>query len=392
MEKIRNLSIKKTIILYIAISLFCSFFLSTVIINLANYTQKQIWWKYVDEEKYYQAIADENGNYTTSIPRISRNSMSKIDANISEFCDFLDTYTVLFLSFTGCCIAVILFYKNKIKPPLDELSNASQLIAQDELDFYITYQNQDEVGQLCKEFEKMRAQLEENNRVVWRMMEDEKALRAAIAHDIRSPLSVLKGYQEMLLEFISNETCDKEKTLEMLQSGMNQIERINHFVEQMRTLSKLEERNLHFADIDVMVLKDRIQKETSIISNGTGKECVINLQTDRQNFIIDIDVVLEVIENLLSNALRYSKEKIEIALSSKEQDLIITVIDDGNGFSENAETVTKPFYHSNPHDDLQHFGMGMYISKVYCERHGGKLIVGNQVQGGALVKAIFKSN
>lgn len=51
----------------------------------------------------------------------------------------------------------------------------------------MVYENKDELGQLCKEFENMRKQLEENNRVVWHMMEEEKALRAAIAHDIRSP-------------------------------------------------------------------------------------------------------------------------------------------------------------------------------------------------------------
>ena len=64
----------------------------------------------------------------------------------------------------------------------------------------LSYENKDEMGTLCKEFEMMRSALADNNRKMWRMIDDEKVLRNAIAHDIRSPLSILRGYQEMLLE------------------------------------------------------------------------------------------------------------------------------------------------------------------------------------------------
>ena len=392
MEKIKNLSLKKTIIVYMAVSLFCSFFLSAAIVHIATVTQQQIWWKYVDEEKYIAAYQGQTENYEVSIPRVSRYSMSAMDVQISEVCDFLETYTVLFLSIAGSCIAVGAFYRNKLKVPIEELNEASKMIAGDELEFHVTYENEDEMGQLCKEFEKMRAQLEENNRTTWHMMEDEKALRAAIAHDIRSPLSVLKGYQEMLLEFVPEETIEKDKIVEMLQEGMKQIERMNRFIETMREMTKLEERELRFEDVDVITLQNQIQREVEFIGKDTGKTCTVIRLVANQTFCLDVEVVLEVVENLLSNALRYAKEKADIVLSSSEQELMITVTDDGTGFQESPETVTKMFYHSNPQDNLQHFGMGMYISKVYCERHGGKLLIGNQELGGAVVQAIFKSN
>ena len=63
---------------------------------------------------------------------------------------------------------------------------ASQMIAEEDLDFHMAYENEDEMGMLCREFERMRGQLEENNRRLWQMIEDERVLRAAIAHDIRS--------------------------------------------------------------------------------------------------------------------------------------------------------------------------------------------------------------
>ncbi len=391
MEKIKNLSLKGTIILYMTISLLSSFLLSAVIVQIATKTQQQIWWKYIDEEKYFEAVQKEGEYNRASIPRVSRMDMNRMDGDISELCDFLETYTVLFLSIAGSCIAVAMFYRNKLKVPIEELGKASERIAHSELDFCITYQNGDEMGRLCQEFEKMRRQLEENNRTVWHMVEEEKALRAAIAHDIRSPLSILQGYQEMLLEFVPEEAFDKNRMIEMLLEGMKQIERLNGFIETMRRMSSLTERELQLRDIDLQTLGKEIQSEAWMMSKDTGKVCAVRVQESEEVLHMDLAVILEVTENLLSNALRYAKKEIQIFVSVKGRNVEITVIDDGSGFTEDSETVTKAFYHSNPQDNLLHFGMGMYISRIYCEKHGGRLLIGNQKQGGAVVKAIFQS-
>ena len=108
-----------------------------------------------------------------------------------------------------------------------------------DLDFRITYENRDEMGELCKEFERMREQLVKNNRKLWNALEEERILRAAIAHDIRSPLSVLEGYQEMLMEFLPDGTIDKEEAVEMLWESKKQIERMDAFVDTMQKLSSL---------------------------------------------------------------------------------------------------------------------------------------------------------
>ena len=73
------------------------------------------------------------------------------------------------------------------------------------------------------------------------------------------------------------------------------------------------------------------------------------------------------------------------------QYLKMSIRDDGIGFQENIDRVTQAFYHENPQDDLKHFGMGMYISRIYCERHGGKLLIKNVADGGAEVEAVFKN-
>lgn len=388
MGKIRNFSLKKAIVFYVTVSFIVTFFLSVFTVNIAAEIQNNIWWKYTDQEEYFKGLRNES--YETLIARPSREEMSKMDWHISETCDFLQTYGILLWSIAGSIVAVGIFYKNKLKKPIEELKEASKLIAKDELEFHITYENQDEMGMLCQEFEKMRSQLEENNKVLWRMIEDEKALRAAIAHDIRSPLAVLKGYQEMLLEFLPTGEMGKEETEEILLEGMKQIERLNRFIETMRKMTRLEEREPIYQEIELVRLKESLEKEIKILEKETEKQCEIVIKGDRKTAFADEEMVREVLQNLLANAFRYAKTSVEVIISAELSRLVITVEDDGTGFQEDTDKVTQAFYHSNPKDDLKHFGMGMYISRVFCERHGGGLYIEQNKREGAKVKAVFK--
>ena len=79
------------------------------------------------------------------------------------------------------------------------LTTSANRIAENDLDFSIVYDRNDEMGLLCKAFEKMRSALESNNREMWRQMNERQKLNAAFSHDLRTPLSVLKGYVEYLI-------------------------------------------------------------------------------------------------------------------------------------------------------------------------------------------------
>lgn len=392
MDKIRNLSVRKTIILYMAAALFCSFLLSAAIARIATHTQTRIWWNYVNEEAYFEAVAKEGPYYVADIPRPGSYEMTPPDYFMSEFCDFLQTYTVLILSMAGSCAAVFLFYRNKLKKPIEELAQASKRIAGNHLDFEIFYENKDELGVLCREFERMREQLARNNRILWKTIEEEKMLRAAIAHDIRAPLSVLKGYQEMLTEYLPGEEIDMGQAMEMLSESQRQLERLDTFVETMRKLSSLENRQLAPGDISAGQLEKDIRAELAILEKKNGKQCLLQVSESESGdaFRGDKEIILEVTENLLSNALRYGKQKISILVKTGYAELRICVRDDGEGFREDAEKITEAFYQQNVKDSLKHAGLGMYISRLYCEKHGGKLILGNEEQGGAVVTAIFR--
>lgn len=392
MEKMRNLSLKKTILLYLALGLAAGFLLSSIIVYTASRIQTSVWEKYTDMDKYITADQQSGGEYLVEVPRPALQEMSAMDRHISETCDFLETYAVLILSMIASMAAVGLFYRNKLKPPIEELHRASQMIAQNDLDFQISYENRDELGQLCLEFDRMRAQLAENNTSLWRMVENEKALRAAIAHDIRMPLSVLRGYQEILLEFVPTGILDREKITEILQEGMGQIDRLNRFIETMRGMNSLEQRELTNTLIKPDELRGEIEKTAKTVCRESEKNMQIevwNWEPDGGKFLGDRELILEVADNLIQNAVRYASYAVNIRISCAKNQLILEVTDDGEGFSQDTDTVTRAFYRGDSRDSLQHFGMGMYISRIYCERHGGRLITENTSQGGARVKAIF---
>ena len=391
MEKIRNLSLKKTILLYFVISLTAAFLLSGFTVHFAGNMQNKIWEKYIDYADYTDVFQQHGKKYEIEISRPNQSQMNRLDYHLSEMCDFMETYSVLIFSIVGSVVVVFFFYKNKLKTPLQELKDATQMIADNELDFHVSYENKDEMGTLCKEFEMMRSDLADNNRKMWRMIDDEKALRNAIAHDIRSPLSILRGYQEMLLEFVSAESIKTEDVIDILQTGMYQINRIEHFTENMRKMSHLEQRELQCSEIELSELAKKIEAEAAMLSKKESKLCKVE-RVQEQNIVkVDEKLVMEVTDNLLENAVRYAQKSIALQIKKKDGFLIISVEDDGIGFVDTEEKVTEPFYHKNPQDDLKHFGLGMYISRIFCEKHGGNLKIYNARQGGAHVEALFKA-
>ena len=387
MEKIRNLSLRKTIVLYMSAAIVLSFFLSAGIVRMAEQTQKQIWAGYMDGDRV--SDYEEKTGYTAEITRPAQSDMLHRDHVITEICDAVETWTMLVIPMIGSMIAVFCFYRDKIKEPLQILTEGSRKIQENNLDFPVDYRKKDEMGSLCREFDRMRAQLRENNRKLWSAVEQERTLKAVIAHDIRSPLAVLRGYQETLIEFLPTEQLSRQDMEEMLTEGMQQIDRMNAFVEQMRQLSGIEEREIHAEKIETAVLLRYMEQAAKALADREPCHTVIKAEGMPDHFWGDFSIICEVFDNLLGNAVRYARHIVVITMEVKDHMLFLSMGDDGEGFHAEAEAITKPFYHDNLADDLKHFGLGMYLSKLYCEKHGGKLLLGSADLGGAYVKAGF---
>lgn len=104
---------------------------------------------------------------------------------------------------------------------------------------------------------------------------------------------------------------------------------------------------------------------------------------------IDGGLTQQVFDNLLDNASRYARKKIDIACSSEDGHFIIQVSDDGKGFKEQIVRKAVAPYNSTE-TNTEHFGLVLYISKILCEKHGGEIILENSENGGAVATAKIK--
>ena len=143
-------------------------------------------------------------------------------------------------------------------------------------------------------------------------------------------------------------------------------------------------------DITSKQLETDIRAEMTVFEKKFGKQYDLECSETAEKFSGDKEVILEVIENLLSNAFRYAKTKVEMEVLLTYSELQIRVKDDGVGFTVDKQKATELFYQQNVKDSLKHSGMGMYISRLYCEKHGGQLLIENEKQSGAVITALFQ--
>lgn len=291
---------------------------------------------------------------------------------------------------TGLVLMASIFYKLKLKKPLEILMNASEKISANDLGFHISYDSRDEMSELCRAFEKMRSQLESNFKAQWRLNEERKQLNAIFAHDLRTPLSIMKGYIEVVTTYLPQKRISEEKLLDIIKTMEMHIVRMERYVEAMNSIEKLDNFPINKQIIEMDALINFLEDGASRIADQSGKSFDSCRSADSTKLFIDKDLVMQVSENLVANGVRYASSHVQVHYSVRNGIFSITVTDDGSGFSE--EVVRKavlPFYRGEASEANENKGLGLYICKILCEKHQGFLQVANSTRGGGKVTASF---
>ena len=378
---------------HLVIALIISLLLSVLIQDLAYKAEQRIWLNYTEnrEELYgFQNAYSKKFGELPPIPSVNKSSLSKVDQWFVEVLDWLQTWSMLLISFLSVFLVLDRFYRHRLKKPLEILKDSAEKIGRRDLDFYVEYGQEDEMGQLYA-FEQMRLQLRDNNQMMWKMIEEQKQIRAAFSHDLRTPLSVLKGYVEYLSRYYPDERLSKEKVIEILKELSEQTQRIENFADTMKKINRLDEREVDQKLIDSATILKKSETILSTLSEKYGKTYSIQETIQQKEVKLDFDIYLEILENIAANAMRYAKKGIWLKLLDIESWLYMNVYDDGIGFSKEAlKSARRPFYHELDESEGDHYGMGLYLCDNLCKKHGGKLSIGNQGVGGAVVKAQFR--
>jgi K+-sensing histidine kinase KdpD len=163
----------------------------------------------------------------------------------------------------------------------------------------------------------------------------------------------------------------------------------------MKEINSLDEMPVHQTVTDIMKMAAKLNDMIAVLGGRDG--IAVKLAVSKQScekLYLDEAIVFEVVENLLSNAFRYAGSIIKVTIEADEEmkQLLISVNDDGKGFSMNdLGMATKPYYKDNKEEKSYHFGIGLYICKLLCEKHGGSLALANSVEQGAIVTASFST-
>ena len=325
------------------------------------------------------------GYYLSSSPSPSAAALSALFGLLSF---------AMFPLWFGVCIfaAARRFFRTRLEPGLSTLDEAASKIADRDLDFHVEHDRDDELGHLASSFETMRASLAASQRALWRTAEERRRLNAAFAHDLRTPLTVLKGKVELLGARLQAGDAAPEQLEASAAALARQVERLERYVEAMSGLQKLEDR----AAVPERQTFDAVATGIDDIGRSlaavAGKRFALSVSpacdVARPPLRVDRAIVDEVAENLIGNALRFARTRADARLDVRDGALVLTMDDDGPGFSANAlEHGCAPFFSETPSES--HFGLGLNIASLLCERHGGSLSLANRPEGGARVVARF---
>ncbi len=372
MERIKQMKLKKALFTITLINITIAFILSLLIIWICIELRSQL-------APMGGISIDVDSAHVIVQPQESTSQAVLIAAMISLAQIVLPILIYIIALFATASM----FYHLKLKDPLRILTEGAACIIENNLDFTIETKTQDEFGQLCTAFETMRKTLLENNYTLWRQSEERKRLNAAFSHNLRNPVTVLKGSVKLALKSIENVTVTPNSFTDNLLRIEKYTNRIEQYVETMSSIQKLED----------IAIQRKLVKWDSLISELKNMLCFLGEEKQKQiefaavkyekNILIDKSVLFQIVENLVSNALRFAATRIDILCSISDGKLLLSVTDDGCGFPDRLiKNGIQPFQKAN--DDTGHFGMGLYTCELFCKKHGGNITFKNN-QAGATI-------
>ena len=216
-------------------------------------------------------------------------------------------------------------------------------------------------------------------------LQEQQLLLHLVSHDLRSPLAIISGYTSLISEKI-----DALGGHEILSSSMSAIQRgvkrMTVMIEDLTEIARLDggQLQLRLEPVEIAsFLQEFLQRPTSTLEVSR-----VQLDSVTESFIAfaDVDRLDRIITNILSNALKYSQANtpIVIRLFTRSGEVVVSITDHGRGIpAEDIPHLFKRFYRANSTRHAEGIGLGLYITKVLVETHGGRIWVESEVGKGS---------
>lgn len=274
-----------------------------------------------------------------------------------------------------------------ITVPLRNLSQAAEQIEQGNFNQTVPVETQDEVGHLAAIFNRMAEALATNSNL-------RRQLLANIAHELRTPLAVIQGHLEGMVDGVI------EPSKEQLSSLHEEAIRLNRLIKDLRDLSLAEVRQLALEKrpTDINQLISRAVTMLKPLTDEKEIEVCVSLADNLPELVVDSDRMNQVFYNILINAIRYSPIRgrmlVITALTETANQLWlgVSVEDNGPGIApEDVPYIFDHFYRGDKSRDRKSggSGLGLAIVKQLVEIHGGQVTVTGKPEGGSIFQVLL---
>jgi signal transduction histidine kinase len=280
-------------------------------------------------------------------------------------------------------LAIGILLARTLTSPLQALTRAAQSITQGQLEQQVKVGASDEIGQLATAFNRMSQEVARVNQL-------RRQMTADIAHDLRTPLTVISGYVESMRD------GDLKPTTERFALIYSEIERLQNLVGDLRMLSMADAGELSLNPQSISP-KNLLERTSALFRNQAERQHVtiqVDAGDDLPNICVDEARMIQVLGNLISNALHYSSSDGTITLAAQPSGdrLEIRVEDMGIGIpADELPYIFNRFHRGDKsrHTETGETGLGLAIVKALVEAHGGSVLAESHPDEGTIIRLAF---
>lgn len=301
---------------------------------------------------------------------------------------------VLILVLTAI-VMTIWIYKGIINP-IKKLKRATQNIRDGNLDFTIEAESEDEIGELCHNFEQMRQRLKDSTEEKIVTEKENRVLISNIAHDLKTPITTVKGYAEGLIDGVADTPEKQEKYIRMIYNKANEMDRL---INELTLYSKIDTNRIpyNFQKLNVAdYFKDCIEEiGLELEAAGTGL-AYYNYADPKTVIIADPEQLMRVISNIVGNSIKYMDKKvgfINIRIKDVGDFIQVELEDNGQGIDiKDLPHIFDRFYRSDAsrNSSTGGSGIGLSIVRKIIEDHGGKIWATSKLGTGTIMYFVIR--
>ena len=273
-------------------------------------------------------------------------------------------------------------FGRKLKKKMFSLQEAIEKIQNQDLDFSINPTGIREIDDISISLEQMKRALNNSLKQQWELEQARREQISALAHDLKTPLTIIRGNAELLQDTVQDET-QREYNDYILKNTME----IEKFTKQLIDLSKMEQKVVsEKANVEMDAFILQLEHQLKALSLEKSLEVIVEKNNLPASIFMDKELFYRAMLNLIVNAVEHTPNRGEIILFVKGEINFVhfTVVDSGAGFSaKDLKEATKQFYRGDPsRNSANHHGMGLYIAQSIITKHGGTLTLENDAMSG----------